>query len=159
MNPLDVVKYGHLTVLRAVDGLPEADWHTPGVVGAWSVKDVLAHLASHEQVLVEILQCALGEATTPTLERFKKGAGEFNDPEVAARRNLSVAQVQAEYADAHAQTLVLLSQIPEELRRRAGSLPWYGAEYDLEDYICYGCYGHKREHSAQIGNYRSKLGR
>ena len=64
MNPLDVLKYGHRTVLKTLDGLPEADWQTPGVVGDWSVKDVVAHLASHEQVLVEILQSLLGEAAT-----------------------------------------------------------------------------------------------
>ncbi|MDD3828986.1 MAG: DinB family protein [Anaerolineaceae bacterium] len=159
MNPLDVLKYGHRTVLKVVDGLPEADWHTPGVVGVWSTKDVIAHLASHEQVLVEILQSLLGEATTPTLDRFKLGTAEFNDPEVLRRQPMTVDEVRAELADAHAQTLVLLPQIPEDVRRRAGTLPWYGAEYDLEDYICYGCYGHKREHSAQIDSYRSRLGR
>lgn len=159
MNPLDVLKYGHRTVLKVVDGLPEADWHTPGVVGVWSTKDVIAHLASHEQVLVEILQSLLGEATTPTLDRFKLGVAEFNDPEVLRRQPMTVDEVRAELADAHAQTLVLLPQIPEDVRRRAGTLPWYGAEYDLEDYICYGCYGHKREHSAQIDSYRSRLGR
>jgi hypothetical protein len=159
MNPLDVLKYGHRTVLKAVDGLPEADWLIPGAVGVWTVKDVIAHLASHEQVFVEILQSLLGEAATPTLERFKRGTAEFNDPEVHRRQSMTIAEVQAELADAHAQTLVLLPQIPEELRRRVGVLPWYGAAYDLEDYICYGCYGHKREHAAQIDNYRSRLGR
>ena len=159
MNPLDVLKYGHRTVLKTLDGLPEADWQTPGVVGDWSVKDVVAHLASHEQVLVEILQSLLGEAATPTLDRFKQGTAAFNDPEVERRRAMTVADLQAELADAHAQSLVLLPQLPDEVRRRAGTLPWYGAAYDLEDYICYGCYGHKREHAAQIDGYRSKLGR
>jgi hypothetical protein len=159
VNPLDVLRYGHRTVQKAMEGLAEADWHVPGAVGTWTVKDIIAHLASHEQVLVEILQSFLGEATTPTLDRFKQGTAEFNDPEVLRRRSMTVAAVQAELADAHAQTLVLLPQIPEQVRRRAGTLPWYGAEYDLEDYICYGCYGHKREHSAQIDGYRSRLGR
>jgi uncharacterized protein (TIGR03083 family) len=159
MNPLDVLKYGHRTVLKAVDGLPEPDWHTPGAVGVWTVKDVIAHLASHEQAFVEILQSLLSEAMTPTLDRFKQGAAGFNDPEVLRRRSLSGAEALAELADAHAQTLVLLPQLPEELLRRTGALPWYGAEYDLEDYICYGVYGHKREHSAQIDGYRSRLGR
>jgi hypothetical protein len=38
-----------------------------------------------------------------------------------------------------------------------GLLPWYSAEYDLEDYITYAFYGHKREHCAQIAVYRDTL--
>ncbi|MGQ9887993.1 MAG: maleylpyruvate isomerase N-terminal domain-containing protein [Aggregatilineales bacterium] len=49
VNANDILKYGHLTVLQAVDGLPPADWETPGVCGVWSVKDIVAHLASYER--------------------------------------------------------------------------------------------------------------
>jgi hypothetical protein len=51
----------------------------------------------------------------------------------------------------------LIRQIPLETRRKSGLLPWYGAEYDLEDYITYAFYGHKREHCAQIAVYRDTL--
>jgi hypothetical protein len=33
MNASDILKYGHLTVLRTIDGLPQADWETSGVCG------------------------------------------------------------------------------------------------------------------------------
>lgn len=38
MNVLDILKYGHLLVLKNLDGLPEAAWETGGVCGVWSVK-------------------------------------------------------------------------------------------------------------------------
>jgi hypothetical protein len=44
-------------------------------------------------------------------------------------------------------------------RRQNGALPWYGAEYDLEDFIAYSFYGHKREHTAQINVFRDALAR
>ena len=53
----------------------------------------------------------------------------------------------------------LLAQIPYEGRRLNGTLPWYGEEYDLEDFIIYTFYGHKREHSAQIAAFRDQLAR
>jgi hypothetical protein len=30
MNAVDILKYGHLTVLQTLDGFPESAWDTPG---------------------------------------------------------------------------------------------------------------------------------
>jgi hypothetical protein len=157
MNAEDVLKYGHRTVLKTLDGVAESDWDTPGVCGVWSVKEIVAHLASHELVLVDILRSFLGVESTPNLDRYLSRGGQFNDEEVANRGALSAAETQQEYERAHAQSRDLLARIPVETRRQSGALPWYGPEYDLEDYIAYGNYGHKREHCAQINVYRDRL--
>lgn len=157
MNTGDVLKYGHLTVLRSVDGLGEADWYTPGVCGVWSVKEILAHLASFEQMLVDLLKSLLGSSDTPTLDRFRQEHLSFNDDEVARRRDRTAGEVLGEYNRAYEEATALLSKIPLEVRRRNGVLPWYGPEYDLEDFIVYTFYGHKREHCAQIAVYRDRL--
>ncbi len=47
MNAVDILKYGHLTVIQTIDGFPESAWDTPGACGTWSVKDIIAHLASY----------------------------------------------------------------------------------------------------------------
>ena len=47
-------------------------------------------------------------------------------------------------------------QVPIRVRRLNGMLPWYGAATDLEDFIVYSIYGHKREHAAQIAAYRGQ---
>ena len=44
----------------------------------------------------------------------------------------------------------LIGGIPETERSRPGTLPWYGDEYALDDFIVYTSYGHKREHGPQI---------
>jgi uncharacterized protein (TIGR03083 family) len=158
MNAVDVMRYGHGTVLGTLDGLPTADWTTPGVCGAWSVKDIVAHLASYELVLGEVLT-ELGEGGTPTplLDRFRDPASDFNDAEVAARSGSALAEALAEYTAAHDRAMTLLDQIPPETRSRPGTLPWYGAEYALDDFIVYAYYGHKREHCAQITVFRDRL--
>jgi hypothetical protein len=48
MNAVDVLKYGHLTLLQAPDGLPQSKWETPDVCGVWSVKEIMSYLASYE---------------------------------------------------------------------------------------------------------------
>jgi len=160
MNAADVLKYGNLTLLGSVDGLDLDDWETPGVCGAWSVKGIVAHLASYEAVLVEILDGFVGgNAPTPLLDRFRDPGGNFNDAEVAARASQSVEETLAELNGAHAQVLELIAEVPEDLARQAGTLPWYGEPYALEDLLVYLYYGHKREHSAQILVYRDGLAR
>jgi hypothetical protein len=167
MNASDVLKYGHGTVLRAIDSLAEADWATGGVCGVWSVKDIIAHLASYELVLKEVLSsfqsasgmlgASPGTAATPMLNAFVDPGGQFNDTQVAFRSGYSPADVLAEYTSAYEQVAALAVQIPAETFRQAGTLPWYGMEYALDDFIVYAFYGHKREHCAQIAVFRDGL--
>ena len=158
MNASDVLKYGHGTVLRAVEGLPESAWSTAGVCGVWSVKDIIAHLASYEHVLVDVLTTILGgSGSTLYLSKFIEPGGQFNDSEVDKRKDRTIAEVLAEYNEAHTRTMALIAQIPPETLRQAGTLPWYGAEYSVDDLIVYQYYGHKREHCAQIAVFRDKL--
>lgn len=159
MNPLDVLKYGHATVLRTVAKLPEADWQTAGVCGYWSVRQIIAHLASFEQALVEAIDVAGGAEPGPALTALLRNGQAFNDAQVAARASLSAAETLAEYESTHQLTLLRAADLPTERFRRAGFLPRYGQEYDLEDFIAYSFYGHKREHSAQIAVFRDHIGR
>ena len=55
MELADALSRGHEAVINVIDEIPEADRDTPGVVGEWSVREIIAHLASHEEVLAEIL--------------------------------------------------------------------------------------------------------
>jgi uncharacterized protein (TIGR03083 family) len=159
MNAADVLMYGHRTVLRSVEGLPEGDWETPGACGRWSVKNIIAHLASYELVLADILGGFLGGGPTPALDAFCDRSVDFNDAQVDARQSLSVAATLEEYSATCARTAALAAQIPAETYRLPGTLPWYGAEYALDDLIVYMYYGHKREHCAQIAAFRDTLAR
>ncbi len=160
MNAIDVLKYGHQTVLRTLEGLPKTEWETVGVCGIWSVKDIIAHLASYEYVLVDVLTTFLDSSPTPYLDKYcAVGPLQFNDAEVASRQDKTIADVLAEFNDTHAQTMALAARIPAETYRQNGTLPWYGSAYDLDDFIAYAYYGHKREHSAQIAVFCDQLAR
>ena len=91
------------------------------------------------------------------MSKFTDPGGNFNDPEVAARKGKSVYEVLGEYNDINAQVISLAARIPAETFRQTGTLPWYGMEYALDDFIVYTQYGHKREHSAQIAAFRDRL--
>lgn len=158
MNTTDILKYGHLTVLRAIENLPEAAWEMPGVCGVWSVREILAHLASYEHLLVDVFGSLLDGGPTPYLDRYTREFTYFNDSEVAQRQEKSRAETLAEYNETQAKTMELVTQISAATLRQNGTLPWYGLEYSLDDFIVYTYYGHKREHCAQINTFRDRLG-
>ncbi len=159
MDAYTILQYGHQTVLDAIEGLPEREWNTPGVCGVWSVKEIMAHLASFEQVLVDVLRQQLRETATPHLDLLMAQGDDFNDLQVAVRQDRTVTGVWEEYTAAYTEVLALAKQIPAETFRKTGTLPWYGQEYALDDLIVYMFYGHKREHCAQIMVFRDHLAR
>jgi hypothetical protein len=155
VNAHDVLKYGHQTVLSTLDRLPHEVWTTPNVCGVWSTKDIVAHLASFEQVLDEVLSSLMDtKHLTPMLDKFRSEAT-FNDSQVAARKDSSAAEVLAEYESSYAR--VAARAVPPDLFSQPGTLPWYGEEYSLDDLIVYMFYGHKREHSAQLALFRKSV--
>jgi hypothetical protein len=157
MNAKDILMYGNRTVLMTIDDVPEEEWETKGVCGIWSVKEIMAHLTSFEHVLVEVLNTFLGEEAGPHMMSWGKSGQNFNDVQVAMRKDKSMLEVLNEYNRTQSQTMALIIQIPEETLRQPGTIPWYGAEYALDDLIVYAFYGHKREHCSQINVFKDKL--
>jgi hypothetical protein len=158
LNAKDILIYGQRTVLQTIDGFPEGEWETPGVCGVWSAKNVISHLASYEMVYRDVLSSFLGNSSTPTLDEYLKGP-EFNDAQVDMRNGKSPSEALAELNAVHDEVIALIPRIAVEKLREVGTLPWYGKEYSLDDYIVYGNYGHKREHSAQIAAFLDELKR
>jgi hypothetical protein len=154
MNALDILHYGDREVRGAFDGLAPADWNRTGVTRRWSPKDVLAHLASFEIVLEDVLKSVAGEKTSSTFDQFTKEHAAFNDAEVEARRSRPADEILGEYGAAHERVMELARRLGPERLREVGTIPWYGAGYSLDDFIVYANYAHKREHCAQVKRFR-----
>src|SRR5574340_1253405 len=137
MNALDILKYGQGTVHQAIEGLPESAWEKPGACGVWSIKDIIAHLASYEHMMLDVLSTFVGGNSTPYLSKYIDPDNNFNDSEVAARKGKSIREVLGEFQDTHAQVMSLAERISGESYRQTGTLPWYGMEYALDDFIVY----------------------
>jgi hypothetical protein len=70
---------------------------------------------------------------------------------------MSMEAVLAEYEAAHAQAMGYAARISAQTWNEEGIVPWYGDEYDLEDWIVYRYYGHKREHCGQIATFSDRF--
>jgi hypothetical protein len=157
MNANDILKYGDSFLMQALDGMSQEYWSIGGVCGHWSVKDILAHLVSYEYMLTDVLNLVAGINTPATYYERLMSEEAFNDQWVMDYTERSAADVLAEYQKLHAENMALIAQVSMEQRRRLGGVPRYGDVYDLEDFIVYSFYGHKREHGAQINAFKDTL--
>jgi hypothetical protein len=157
MNAADVLTYGHHTVLQTLEGFPESEWESAGVCGYWSARDVIAHLACYEHLLVEMVAVMEGADPGHLLGLRMEQGDQFNDRQVAMYQDKSGAEVVTAYEQAFNQSHSLVAAISQEQLRQVGTLPLYGPEYAFDDMLVYQYYGHKREHSAQIAAFRDRL--
>jgi hypothetical protein len=82
--------------IAAIEAVPEDRWSEAGVCGAWSIKDLLGHIAVWDQVCVDYLgDCARGE------EREKFDWQRLNDEAAALRADRGIAQQRAEMDESH----------------------------------------------------------
>lgn len=159
MNASDILIYGNRTLMATLADLAEPDWDVGGVCGVWSVKDIIAHLASYEHLMAETLNTFLsnGNGLGPNMSEMAELGPAWNDVQVERRRHMTATEVLAEYEEVHEQVRARAVQIPVATYRQNGTIPWYGPGYCLDDFIVYTSYGHKREHSAQINIFRDQL--
>lgn len=156
MHAIDVLRYGHGTFMAALEYIPEQAWELEGACGTWSVKNIVAHLASYEQMLADLLthlRNGTPEAFVYPLDTT------FNDDQVARRQHLRPAETLVEYQQHHERVMALITSLPTETLHQTGLLTWYGPEYDLEDFLIYTYYGHKREHGAQLAAFQASAER
>lgn len=147
MNPRDILTYGQRQIDEVIDRFQPADWDAIAL-GVWTTKDLVGHLGAFELRFVEIL--APFADVQPATNLLAGSLATFNDDMAAIRRHWPVEAILDELRSAHARAMELVPRIPEHRWREVGTLPWYGAEYALDDLVVYLIYGHKREHAPQL---------
>jgi uncharacterized protein (TIGR03083 family) len=157
VNALSMMEYGHKTVLDSLKDLPMDHWNTPGACGTWSVKDIIAHLASYEHMFEDAIGAVVDQTRkTPMLEAMFAQGDSFNDLQVEPYHSQSAEAVLAAYHQAFENTMATARKLPPEMWEKDGLIPWYG-DYTLSELMVYTIYGHKREHSAQIGVFHDTV--
>lgn len=154
MNARDILFYGNRTLQEGIERVPPSERNTPGLIGWWSAREALAHLAIFEAGLVQILEAFLG-GPEPTLMANMDSSK--NDELVAGKKGMTFDDLLAAYNADHARSLELIEKIPPEKLREVGAIPWYGPEYSLDDFLVYTFYGHKREHTARFEAFGDML--
>ncbi len=137
---LEHVIASRVALTSVIYGLSEEQLITAGVVGRWSVKDLLAHMGKWEQIcLAELQKHVRGEEPGGNY----RDALWYNDQWEAELQALSLLESIALFETAHARLLMFLSKLSEE--------QWNGY---VRAWVSGSTWHHFEEHGAEIRAWR-----
>jgi len=129
----------------AIDGLSPAQMVVP-IDGDWSVKDILTHIASWDELILPDLR-RLTRARVPTLaSNPDEATDKWNDLLMAFRRNLPLDQVIEELTETRAEVLAVLGEMSSD-QFVGGHVIGHCQVAALHDW----------EHARQISDWRTKV--
>lgn len=126
-------------------GLPDEELLRGGVTGAWSIRDIIAHVTTWEEEALKHLPLILEGGTPPRYSVTYGGIDAFNARMTAARRHLSLAEVRAQALVVHGRLVELVEHVDE---RHLGSDTRFRRRLRLDTY------GHYPLHAEAIRQWR-----
>src|SRR3989442_9265284 len=93
-------------------GLSEAQFAEPGVMGGWSIKDILAHVTTWEEEALKYLPLILEGGRPPRYVKYG-GIDAFNAAMTEQKRGLSVADVWRQLDATHRRLVDFVQTVPE----------------------------------------------
>jgi hypothetical protein len=100
--------------LDSYAGLADAQLVAPGATGAWSIKDVMAHVTIWEEEALKHLPLILAGGRPPRYADVYGGIDAFNRQMVESRRGLSLAAVREQQAATHRRLVELVRSLPAD---------------------------------------------
>ena len=127
--------------------LSEVELLEPGVTGAWSVRDIIAHVTWWEEESLRHLPLVREGRRPPRYSVSYGGIDAFNALMTERRRPLSLAEVLRQQADVHARLVAYVREAPAEL---------LATETRFRRRLRLDTYGHYSKHAAAIRAWREK---
>ena len=127
---------------RVLDRVPDDETEVPGVVGAWSVKDLMGHVATWDAEALRALSQFLIDSDTSALVAWAD-VDVFNARESKRKSATSVAEMYRALEQTHLELVELLSGLDEvDIARN-----------EVETRIRIDTYDHYPEHRDQIARW------
>ena len=132
-----------------INSLPEEKILTPGIVGDWSVKDILAHITMWEAELVTLLWQA-ERGRNPTTAHFgKTSIDELNNKWYLSMKNRALSQILSDFHGVRKQTERRVMALTNNDLTNPKRFTWL-AEKPLWVWIANDSYDHEKEHHENI---------
>jgi hypothetical protein len=142
---VDRLEAGRSRLLALIAPYADGTLAHKGVVGEWSIKDVLAHLSGWERLVVRITPERLATGRqSPLILAMNADEDGSNARQIAESEALSVAAQLAELTAARQALLAYVRSLGDEGLGQAH--PWDTWEGTLGDYLVDAVGGHEREH-------------
>ena len=148
-NLFETLNQERTILLDAITTLPETFLDEKGVVAEWSIKNVLAHLTSWEQVVTDFLPDRLATGRRPhILSVMSADEDGWNAQQVASREQLTPREQLDEFQRTRQALLQVLYDGGEEALNRQH--PWPEWQGTLATYMLEQVGDHEREHREAV---------
>jgi uncharacterized protein (TIGR03083 family) len=133
-------------------GLTPEQMTAPGVMGEWSVKDILGHVAMWESRLVTILY-SIEREVAPKMLHGQAEVDKVNAESFAEQRERPLDRVLADFHAVHAQLIKRLDLLKERDLSAAKRFEWMEGE-PLEKLVAGDTFEHYAEHRPAMEAWR-----
>jgi hypothetical protein len=127
-------------------GMTDSQMMESGVVGDWSVKDIIAHLTIWENEALKHLPMVANGDRPPRYSTTYGGVDAFNAQMIESARSLSLADVRKRAAETHERLVAYLDSVPEDL---------LASESRFRRRLRLDTYSHYPIHTEQIRKWRA----
>jgi hypothetical protein len=127
-------------------GMPDAQLMEPGVMGEWSIKDILAHVSIWEEEALTHLPVVIAGGTPPRYATYG-GIDAFNARMVEQRRSLSLSDVRCQLNETHRRLIAFIQSAPADQ---------FSSETRARRRLRLDTYGHYPLHTAAIREWRER---
>ena len=141
--------------LDAIEGFSEEILLQPGVVGEWSVKDLLVHLTRWEAELVKLLWQARQGKSPSTVHFSEVAVDEINDRWYQESRTRSLEVALEDFHGVRNQTIRRVEEFNDKDLTDPKRYPWLN-DIPLWQWIAGDSFEHEAEHTAQIRAWRQR---
>jgi len=134
-------------LLDSYAGLSDAEMTRTGVIGEWSVKDIIVHVTSWEDEALKHLPTILAGKRPPRYSVTYGGIDAFNAQIMAKRKSLSLTEVLRLRDETHRRLINFIERVPEEE---------FVSETRFRRRLKLDTYSHYPLHAEAIRNWREK---
>ncbi len=128
-------------------GLTVAQLTEPGVIGDWSVKDILAHVTTWEEEANKYLPLINEGGRLPRYSIEYGGIDAFNALRTEQKRGLSLSDVLRQHEETHRRLIDYIQSVPEEQFTR---------ETRFRRRLRFDTYRHYQEHTRMIREWKEQ---
>jgi DinB superfamily len=131
-------------------GLADSEMIEPGVMGEWSVKDILGHVTTWEEEALKVLPLIIQGGKPPRYSTQYGGIDAFNARMIRQKQGLSLSDVLRQREEVHSRLIDCVQGAPEELFTR---------ETSFRRRLRLDTYSHYPLHARAIREWRARSGK
>jgi len=147
------MEQAHAKLLAAMRDLSDQVIATQPMMGDWTIKDMLGHLAMWYRVAITFVNEFVERGVPRPTGLDDVTVNEYNERELKWRRDWSLAQIRNEFDAAYQTLLASIEKLDDAQLNAPLPTPW-DKDATLERLIAWNSYEHEPEHTAQIEAWR-----